>query len=89
MAKTLIKMSEEDIEFFVEELVVYSSHLGEPQKDREIMKELFEREIHPVLSQEEIDYAKRNPQRYFYELTHCNPEEQIAINRLRNRDISP
>ena len=53
------------------------------------VKEFFEEEIYPRLSQEEIKYAKRNPQRYFYELTHCNPEEQIAINRIRNRGISP
>ena len=42
MAKTLINMSEEDKEFFIDELVAYSSHLGEPQRDREIVKEFFE-----------------------------------------------
>ena len=42
MAKTLLELSKGYVKFFVDKLVAYSTHLGEPQKDREtILKKRF------------------------------------------------
>jgi len=68
--KNLVELTEEDINFFIDGLKSFGGYECIDEAKRSFIKN-----IHPKLTQEEVEYAKSYPTNYFNTLLNDDPEK--------------